>query len=512
MTHEEMLAVREQAERELKQRFSGVEGVGLGYRVRAGQITDEVTLRVYVTQKQPLSALAPDQVLPREYGGIAIDVHTLVEPLKIAADPDPCSDRAQYDPLLGGISISNCRPTPANEVPLGTLGFFVTLTGETAPRNIALVTCAHVVTDAGSGLNDTFYQPGWTLGPDGYPLPLLDRFDRRQPALTIGPVVRLPAQTNDSNDFFVDAAAIKLDFCISSCCHTNCGLSFSQTEIRGLGVAGSDHIVDIAPANSVQMGDTVVKVGRRTGRTVGRVNAVMIPSGAAHHVIEIAPVSMQGTGNCGGTLRFAAEGDSGSALIDAHGKLIGLLFGIDPATQTLGYACYIDPVLTALNAVAITRAHPVAGNPAATAALAELPAVPAMIDGKPNRTPELRARVLASARGRELWALVDQHRLEALQLVNHNRRVMVAWHRHQGPAFLNRLMANARDPDTTIPREIAGVTRRALLEAMASAFLEHGSAALRAAVERHLAEARTLIDAGDDLHVLVGLLDPGRAA
>jgi hypothetical protein len=422
------------------------------------------------------------------------------------ANPDPCADHDQHDPLVGGITISSLTAAPSGGgIGMGTLGFFVTLNGETAPKNIAAVTCAHVVTESGNGMGDTFYQPAFGEQPDGRWLPdPLHGADSSHSAQTVGNVLRLPTEHADANGFFVDAAAIKLDICISSCCNSNCGVSFTHT-ILALNVANSNDVVDVS--TSVAVGDTVYKVGRRTGRTVGRVSGVMIPRPEGL-VIEVSPVSMQDpTTNCNGNLRFADHGDSGSALIDAQGRLIGLVYAIDAPTRTLGFACYITPVLTALNSVAVTRNNPVHGNPAASGMMAELPAI---IDGKPNLTPELRARVLASERGRYFWRLVDGHRLEAIHLVNHNRRVTVAWHRHQGPAFLNRLMANARDPDEPIPRVIEGVSRADLLRAMAQAFRAHGSPALRAAVDRHYDEALSVVDAGDNLHVLVELLDDER--
>src|SRR5260370_190718 len=132
-------------------------------------------------------------------------------------------------------------PQSGGGVAAGTLGFFVTLNVETAPKNIGLVACAHVVPEGGNHVGDTYYQPA--------------------------------------------------------------------------------------------------------GRAVGRFSGVKSEKPDGQELIGISPVSLQDATNCGGgNLPFAAKGDSGSALIDAQGRLIGLLYSIDTATQTKGYACYLTPV------------------------------------------------------------------------------------------------------------------------------------------------------------------------
>ncbi len=511
MTHDEMFAIRERAEAAFKQRYPGVHGVGLGFRTRGGQRTSEVALSVVVELKKPLDQLAPEEVVPSSFEGLPTDVLTI---RRITEFPGtPCENHTQFDPLVGGATVSNMReaPPPATGILIetGTLGFFATVAGLTAPNNVVLVTNAHVALGYGGAVGNTFYQPSyidvngtWTI------VTLGSTSTRVAHAASIGPVHAILPKQPDANGFYIDAASVQLDFCISSCCNSNCGLSFLPHSIRTLNVNGADDIVDIAPATSVHLGDTVYKVGASTARTVGRVSQVMYTGQGEDgtpqpKVIEIEPVSMTDAGNCGGNLRFLDHGDSGSALIDAQGRLIGLLFGGE-ITGGFGYACYIEPVLAALNATAITRNHSITGNPAAQGTAVT---TPAFIDGRPNMTPRLRARVLASEAGRAMWAIVDRHRLEVQRLVNKNRRVAVAWHRHKGPQFLARVIANARDPDKRLPAAIDGVTRDALVQAMAKALTEHGSDALRADIERHGARARALLDAGDDLHELVEHID-----
>lgn len=53
---------------------ANVVGVGVGYRTRGGERTDEVALVVMVSQKLPREKLKPEDVLPREIEGIRVDV------------------------------------------------------------------------------------------------------------------------------------------------------------------------------------------------------------------------------------------------------------------------------------------------------------------------------------------------------------------------------------------------------------------------------------------------------
>lgn len=512
MTNDEMFAIRERAEAAFKQQYPGVHGVGIGFRTRGGQRTSEVVLSVVVQVKKPLDQLAPEDVIPSTFEGMSTDVQTFLYGHELPGTD--CENHLQFDPLVGGATVSTMRtitrPDGSPGVETGTLGFFATVTGLTAPKNVVLVTNAHVVEGAGATVGTTVYQPAYSNRTGSWNVVGLGGETATGPqAASIGPIHAIVPRAPDGNGFYIDAASVQLNFCISSCCNSNCGLKFLPHAIRQLNVGGANDIVDIAPANSVNVGDTVYKVGSTTARTAGTVLHVMhlgheaVTNVPWPKIIVVSAASMSDATNCGGNLRFADHGDSGSALIDAQGRLIGLVFAGNPPDGT-GFACYIEPVLAALNATAITRTHSITGNPAAEGTALT---TPAFIDGRPNMTPRLRARALASEAGRTLWAVGDRHRLEVQRLVNDNRRVAVAWHRHKGPQFLARVIANARDPERRLPADIDGVTRAALLQAMAKALTEHGSDALRADIERHGARAHALLDAGDDLHELVEHLD-----
>jgi hypothetical protein len=73
-----VLAVKARYESELM-RKANVIGVGVGFREKAGQLTDEITLVVNVTHKLPYSQLAPEDFVPREIEGVPVDVREIGE-------------------------------------------------------------------------------------------------------------------------------------------------------------------------------------------------------------------------------------------------------------------------------------------------------------------------------------------------------------------------------------------------------------------------------------------------
>lgn len=500
MTEEELYRLYREARTELG-RYPGVVGVGLGCKERKGAVTEEVSFRVYVSRKKPVSQLEENALLPSAYHGVPTDVVNASGGVQTSS---ACEDNSKYPVVIGGITIMNGRRDSQNRFGLGTLGFLATIDGVDGPDNIALVSNRHVLGTNGAKAKDTVYQPD---------------VNGTLPNNSIGKILKLleidnykftyPGETE--KEYWLDCATAQINICISSCCHTNCGESFGNW-INGLGVNGSDVIADVGRA---QVNDIVYKVGRSTRRTKGIIRkidhslpgAMGIPS--PQNIILIEPLEP----DCNGILRFSDEGDSGSAIVTDQGKLVGILYSVagqpQPGQPLDALACHIAPVLHALNVTPITRAHPVQDNRAAVTTMAE---VAAITERRLNQALDLRERFLSLPEGPGVWQLIDEHRLEVIRLVNHNRRVAVVWHRHQGPAFLNRAINNARDPQELIPAEIEGVTGRGLLAAMGDVLAEHGSPALREAILRYRQDVLALAEGCDNLHELVDRLSEKQPA
>jgi hypothetical protein len=186
--------------------------------------------------------------------------------------------------------------------------------------------------------------------------------------------------------------------------------------------------------------------------------------------------------------------------------LVGIHFaGVDGSNPPKSVSCHIHPILDVLHVTPITRAHPSAGNDAVSM-LADV-----FLEGgaRANPVPGLRNRLEESESGRVVAALIIRHRAEVLQLINHNRRAMAAWHRNQGPAFLNRVIANSRDRNERVPLEIEGCTLQSLLAAMGDVLAIEGGPELRADVRRYRTSVLAAVADVNGVHDLVDRLAEG---
>lgn len=497
MEQAELAAIHARAEAELT-RIPGVLGVGFGRKEVDGKVTDQVSLRVYVAEKKSPAELAPEEMVPDSFEGIPTDVLVVREIKRV-----PCEDQDTHSPLIGGISITDFHGSGGSSG-RGTLGFFATLNGVAGPENVVLITNHHVLASAAVG--DTVYHPQWMTPSGGGP---------RAMVTNTGPIAKvhaLPAEADHNftypgeaaADYFVDCASAKLDICISSWCNTNCGVSY-KNEIRDLNIGGNSRIESVARVAQSDLnapGDYVVyKVGARTSKTTGHVIDIAAVISGGNRLIEIDAAAP----DCDGIDRFAAEGDSGSAVINAQNQLVGLLFAVSASDASRAFACHIHPVMDRLAITPISAANPPVGP--AGQARAD---VRGFIDGL-NETIPLRERFLATPQGTEVYAAVLAHRAEVVALVNHRRPVTVAWHRAQGPAFLAHGVENARNPGHRVPREIDSVDRETLARRMAEILTLHGSAELKDAMAQWLPVVLAHIDDFDSLHDLVGRFEPESA-
>ena len=93
----------------------------------------------------------------------------------------------------------------------------------------------------------------------------------------------------------------------------------------------------------------------------------------------------------------------------------------------------------------------------------------------------------ASTAGSTLRSLWFDHHDEILELVNHRRRVTVAWHRDGGPAMMQRLIRMAADPALTMPAIVNGEPPMRRIEHLHAVFHANASPRLRLALDQALA-------------------------
>jgi hypothetical protein len=71
-------AVKERHEKELMAK-ANVIGVGIGLQQQAGKTTVGMSLVVMVTHKVPREQLAPEDIIPSEIDGVAVDIQEVGE-------------------------------------------------------------------------------------------------------------------------------------------------------------------------------------------------------------------------------------------------------------------------------------------------------------------------------------------------------------------------------------------------------------------------------------------------
>jgi len=398
-----------------------------------GIATPELAFQVYVRVKRQLNDLHPDDRIPERVQGFPADV-ILIEESSLLQLPD----EEEYRPLCGGSQLDQ-------GVGSGTLGVIAEATaGSLAPVGARVILTNHHV------------------------------------APTIGAWVGQPSAPSDCHccaccdvGRVVDSRLTNLvDGAIAT---VSAGVRWSHEILERGAVRGSVSATTMTP------GDPVWKRGRTTGLTRGIFSTASRPRftvtengqvyGTFDQQIRItAAVPGQ---------PFALKGDSGSVVVDAQNRVIGLLFlSVIPA-GTPATANRIEHVASTLN-ISI----PVMGTAGA-----------AHLSGAGIRSPHpaavraawaaLAERVQQTPQGRAWWRLVAHHYDEVRRLVRTQRETKVAWQRYGGPSFLAHYLKTATDRTYRAPDEVQGMRLENALLGMAAVLQQHGSAELSRDVAGH---------------------------
>lgn len=543
--------------------------VGIGYKEREGAYKEVMCLVVFVQEKQPASAIAPEDLIPTEIEGIPTDVVTVPVEDQLAGDGAVNTDIER--PLLGGIQITN------NADGDGTLGCFANLA---EGGGLVLLSNYHVLYGEHKGKDDHIYQPSKTCCCC-CTCDMVARNEAGKWGEIGGPPV------------FVDAAIARIEV------QNIADQVLIRNEVKGLGVyqnlgAANETLTNdnavlkgVAPMTQtldengnpvmapVVPGNRVRKVGRTTARTIGEVMLV----GAYVEVKDDKGNLRKYTGQIRVKPKdpnqpFAKKGDSGSVLVDDQNRVVGLLMSSKfdkkpymstcnniheviremkirifcPPTADFSFTQQPDALSFQFNAAAsadgdgsivsytwdmdvpgpegpvltyqgltcmhtfntpgekrqitltvtdnngmsdrITREITV-GWPAGGSGTTTLKTIvpEAGLQTKNQTHVEsllaLKARLQSSEKGKTIADLVEQFREEVQHLVNRNRKVMVAWQRKQGPAFVAQYLKSVRIPGSPLPKEVNNVAVQQLLQQMAAVLEEEGSAPLATAIREH---------------------------
>ncbi len=498
----------------------GVLGVGIGLKATAGQFTPKHSWVVFVRAKKPLSALSPQETIPGELFGYPTDVWQAPALRKLA-----CEISDKFDVLVGGAKISNLK-NYVNSGSLvgddvGTLGFFGTLNSSSSKDNVVLVSNNHVIATNGAARLDPFFQPRLTGSSPTYSL-------AREDMHPIGTIENLGMQGEQPFQYpedpplapgappplyHIDCGSVKVSTSFSSCCGSNCGTKFANilhnlnqcadfttSDVTGIERLSQPGFLSLPPGTDYK----VYKVGEKTGWTVGKIAIPVMTwtdpvdsSLTYNNVMFIADLGP----NCGGGTVFADHGDSGAVVLNKDRKIIGHLVGALPGiTPAIYMACHIHPTIDYLGITMVSTQNTAGASGGATALEMALSLDESEHDV--SRAMALREQVLNSERGRAYRALVEKHLNEVMHLVNRVRPVTVAWHRLNGPDFLGHVLHASRHAAYAVPRELKGQGRDDALAKMLETLSRHGSAGLRADIERYSDEVRDMAREIDDIESL----------
>jgi hypothetical protein len=448
----------------------GVQGMGVGCKSVGGKPTDELAIIFYVHKKLPLSELSANQLIPPEIEGIKTDV--VESPVSKCFD-----DVGRYRPLVSGsqLEYTTSEQTStggATHFKTGTLGCFAKARRK---GKKVILTAGHVAAGCGD------------------PNPAINHRRLGQPddtcdcsccskcwSTVVGTVVDARVDP--------DAGLIQIDKCIDTSPNVRVigpihGV-LNTTQINGLG--GKTVRVRGAKTEMVKTG-TVMNVHESNNTECVEFEGGPSVSRAFTDAIRV---------NADRGDFFGQPGDSGSAVLDENGNLIGLLFaGFLPLgmAQAFGHVARIDrilnefqadwdlEILTAQNAASFAASS--APSPAPHAFAAIEPPRPA-IEGLQPTEEELqlvgrtRDELLASPMGQRFSQLVARHVSEIQSLIRTRKRVAAVWRRVTAPDLLQAGLSAIRSPERPLTEFVSGMSLADRISAMTGVLARYGSESL----------------------------------
>ncbi len=317
MTSEVMAQVRQakgaHTQNLLKRR--NVVGVGLGYKVSAGGATDELSLIVSVTRKMPPDVLSQKDMVPQRLNGVRTDVVELG--VIRAFDLGP---RDRWRPVVPpGVSVGHHRITA------GTFGCLVRRGDQ-----VFILSNNHVLADVNGGeAGDAILQPGPS-----------DAGTAQDQIATLSDYVPIDFGTAPPECSVADWSAKLLNYVAGALGSSHQLQAVKQTQgVNRVDAAlatplspdgvSSEILYIGAPigVGEATLGTPVQKTGRTTGYTQGVITQI-----DATLRVDYSGRSALFTGQLvAGPM--SQPGDSGSAVLDMDGRVVGLLFaGSDVST------------------------------------------------------------------------------------------------------------------------------------------------------------------------------------
>lgn len=291
-------------------------GCGVGYKEIGGIKTDELSVVVSVVRKEPKGQLAPADLVPEFVQGIRTDVR---ETGVIRALQDHTS---RWRPAPGGVSCGHI------DVTAGTIGCLVSRRGQ-----VYILSNNHVLANSNQGqLGEPILQPGShdggtmedqiatleefvpiNFGTESPTCPTANRV-----AEVLNWMARLVGSRHRFRVFQENPAPNYVDAAIAR------PTSVDLVEKRILEIGEPQGVAEGT------LGLAVRKSGRTTGLTSGEITQVDATVQVGYGMGQTATFTDQLVAG-----PMSSGGDSGSAVLDEHDRVIGLLFAGSRSTTVI---------------------------------------------------------------------------------------------------------------------------------------------------------------------------------
>jgi len=276
-------------------------GIGIGEKIVDDRPTSELCVKVLVARKYPRGKINRTDRIPAAIGGVPIDIEGVGYPKKFLLP-----NQQRQRPVPAGVSGSLAFEAVGFQY-AGTLGVVVVDTQQ--PGVLYALSNNHVLANENrAAIGAGTVQPATLDG--GRPVDRVAALDRFVPLV----------YNNEPNQ--MDAAIARFD----------AGIAVTK-EILAIGA--------LTGSGDPTLNLLVRKSGRTTGVTEGIVRAVQFD--VFNVVYEQGTVRMDDVMVIEGVKgSFSRPGDSGSAIVDAQGRVVGLLFA---GSDTVTFAIPIRRVL-----------------------------------------------------------------------------------------------------------------------------------------------------------------------
>ncbi len=267
---------------------AGVQGVGVGFKISKGEMTETPSVMVLVDQKLPTELIATSDLIPKKVKNLPTDVVEVgyVFAGDAYADTEPQTLKERVRPVRPGYSVGHFGITAGT---IGAGAYDISPIPGKPPRYYILSNNHVLANSNNAAIGDPIVQPGPIDGGS-------------VPSDVIGRLARYVPITFDGTCNTVDAAIAEVPF----------------------------HVIDrdiywngypTTAAKAAVVGTFVKKTGRTTNFTTGRVTAIGATVNVGYGNGRVAKFCNQIV-----TTDMSAGGDSGSLVLDLQNNPIGLLF------------------------------------------------------------------------------------------------------------------------------------------------------------------------------------------